>query len=241
MAPPRPKITLYVDTVSPFAYVAYHILRHNPAFQSCEIRYVPIFLGGLMHKCGNTAPMKIKNKDKWIGLERLRWARLFSVPMRAELPPDFPAMTLPIMRALCAVASPSSSSPSPSPSPSDEEEKSSQIRLTRALDTLFARYWVDHIPTHRAEELRTVLGEVFGEPEAERLLTAAATTGKQQLIANTDMAFDDGAFGLPWMVCTNAEGVTEGFWGVDHLGQVARFLGLDLELDKEKGSWKSLL
>lgn len=23
----RPKITLYVDTVSPFAYVAYHILR----------------------------------------------------------------------------------------------------------------------------------------------------------------------------------------------------------------------
>jgi hypothetical protein len=42
------------------------------------------------------------------------------------------------------------------------------------------------------------------------------------------------------MVCTNAAGEKEGFWGVDHLGQVAQFLGLDRTKGKEKG-WKAML
>ena len=49
---------------------------------------------------------------------------------------------------------------------------------------------------------------------------------KARLLANTDLAFKDGAFGLPWWQCTNAEGKTESFWGFDHLGQVADFLGV---------------
>ncbi|KAL2160280.1 hypothetical protein VTH06DRAFT_1453 [Thermothelomyces fergusii] len=97
----RPKITLYVDTVSPFAYLAYHILRHDAVFKGCSITYVPVFLGGIMNKCGNTPPIKVKNKDTYINTERLRWARYFSVPITSSLPPDFPAFTLSIMRALC--------------------------------------------------------------------------------------------------------------------------------------------
>lgn len=50
---------------------------------------------------------------------------------------------------------------------------------------------------------------------------------KAALTANTDKSFKEGAFGLPWFQCTNAEGKTEGFWGIDHLGVVADFLGLD--------------
>jgi hypothetical protein len=70
------------------------------------------------------------------------------------------------------------------------------------------------------------------------VLTASTTQGKALLAANTDQAFADGAFGLPWMVCTNAAGATEGFFGVDHLGQVAEFLGLR----KGTGSgWRALL
>lgn len=62
---------------------------------------------------------------------------------------------------------------------------------------------------------------------------------KDLLTSNTDKAFQSGAFGLPWFECTNAEGQTEGFWGVDHLGQVVNFLGLDRSLDR--GIFKSLL
>ncbi len=76
------------------------------------------------------------------------------------------------------------------------------------------------------------------------VLASAATTGKQALIANTDQAFDAGAFGLPWMVCTNAQGKTEGFFGVDHLGQVAQFLGLGgrgVSEGSKGAGWKALL
>lgn len=56
------------------------------------------------------------------------------------------------------------------------------------------------------------------------------------------------------MVCTDAQGKTEGFWGVDHLGQVAQFLGLEVpggarrnaDGDSREGGngnpgWKALL
>ena len=61
---------------------------------------------------------------------------------------------------------------------------------------------------------------------------------KALLPANTDRAFKAGAFGLPWFECTNAAGEQQGFWGIDHLGQVVDFLGL--ERGKEAG-FKALL
>lgn len=55
---------------------------------------------------------------------------------------------------------------------------------------------------------------------------------------NTEKAFAQGAFGLPWLICTNPVGETEGFWGVDHLGQVVEFLGLKKPGD---GGWRSVM
>lgn len=124
----RPKLTLFVDIVSPFAYLAFYITRvghgsysqastkisnflenllrrflfpilhhdlsrqapnviplnstsllysgipfscshsiadspsqHSPVFKQCDLSYVPIFLGGVMKACGNTAPINIKS------------------------------------------------------------------------------------------------------------------------------------------------------------------------------------
>ncbi|KAK4165089.1 thioredoxin-like protein [Cladorrhinum sp. PSN259] len=221
----KPKITLYVDTVSPFAYEAYHLLRHDPTFQSCEIEYVPIFLGGLMHKCNNTPPIKIKNKDIWINKERLRWAQNFNIPMLSPgLPPDFPAPSLPVMRALCAIQ--------------DDRDK-----LIKALDVLFKKHWVEGVATHKPEILKQTLEEIFGKEEAEKILTAASTTAKPNLLANTDRAFAEGAFGLPWFSCTNSKGEKEGFWGVDHMGQVVQFLGLQplVGSGQQNKGWKALL
>ena len=79
--------------------------------------------------------------------------------------------------------------------------------------------------TYRVADTRAVLAE-------------AATTGKTLLKENTDRAFADGAFGLPWMVCTNSAGETQGFWGVDHFGQVLQHLGIE---KPGQGGWKSVL
>ncbi|KAI0010588.1 thioredoxin-like protein [Xylariaceae sp. FL0662B] len=219
---PKPAIVFYVDVVSPFCYEAFHILRNDTTFAAVNITYVPIFLGGLMKACGNTAPIRIKNKDKWINTERVRWARLFGIPMREDPPPDFPPNTLETMRALSAIPN-----------------GSQQDALVAALDRLFRAHWVDHAPVAQPDVFAPILREALGdEAAAAKVLADASSTGKTALKSNTDRAFAAGAFGLPWMECTDRAGRTEGFWGVDHLGQVAQFLGLEKPALR---AWKSIL
>jgi 2-hydroxychromene-2-carboxylate isomerase len=50
---------------------------------------------------------------------------------------------------------------------------------------------------------------------------------KSRLVQNTEEAIDCGSFGVPWMKAVRANGEEACFWGFDHLGQVARFLGLE--------------
>lgn len=96
--------------------------------------------------------MKPKDKDKWINTERERWARAFSVPMCNGMPPNFPPLTLHIMRALCAI---------------QYRDGESQDRLLKALDALFHEYWVKKNLTHKPETLKSVLDEILGPQEAE--------------------------------------------------------------------------
>lgn len=70
------------------------------------------------------------------------------------------------------------------------------------------------------------------------VMANASTVGKEILRQNTDKAFGDGAFGVPWFLASNSSGVTEGFWGVDHIGQVLLFLGIE---KAAHGGWNSVL
>ncbi|KAK8121513.1 2-hydroxychromene-2-carboxylate isomerase [Apiospora kogelbergensis] len=216
-----PTIRLYADVVSPFAYLAFHVLRNNDAFRGVKIEYIPIYLPGLMHACGNKTPMAIKNKDRWVDQERLRWARAFNLPMKSSIPPSFPPDTLHTMRALCAISL----------------QPDGQENLVRALDALYAAMWTAHDQVEDPQVFEPILTQVLGEKSTKEALAYSSTVGKSTLKANTDKAFEDGAFGLPWMVCTNSKGQTEGFWGVDRIGEVLRFLSLE----KPTGDWKSRL
>ncbi|KAJ6106912.1 thioredoxin-like protein [Penicillium capsulatum] len=210
-----PQITLYVDIISPFAYIAFHVLKNSPTFAKCNVTYVPILLGGLMQATGNNPPINIKNKDKWINLERIRWAKYFSVPVADRAPDGFPQRTLAVQRALCAVAE---NVPSQMPS---------------VLEALYRSFWVDrNAKIGEPEGFIPVLEKVLGKNTTQDIVSAIARPEiKTQLTANTDRAFKSGAFGLPWFECTDAKGNTEGFWGIDHLGQVVDFLGLDRSRD----------
>ncbi|KAJ5788323.1 hypothetical protein N7457_003313 [Penicillium paradoxum] len=213
---PGPKITFYVDLVSPFSYLGYHILRNSSAFKKCEITYVPIFLGGLMHACGSSPPITIKNKKEYLDMQRVRWAGYFSVPIVKEFPKGFPFSTLPVQRALCAVS------------------QKTPEKLPAVLDALFHAVWVQgNTSVGEPDGFASPLEGVLGKEETQWVLSAMKQPDiKALLTANTDRSFRSGAFGLPWFECTNSKGETEGFWGVDHLGQVADFLGLDRALDR---------
>lgn len=78
------------------------------------------------------------------------------------------------------------------------------------------------------EEVQVTVGKVVDR---------AVKEGKM-LLENTEEAFQQGAFGLPWMVCENEKGQKEGFWGLNHLGVRLDFLGIEKPRTRP---WKALL
>lgn len=107
------------------------------------------------HLSGEVLTPYQTDKDKWIGVERTRWAKLFNIPMHPELPEGFPPLTLPIMRAMCALTV-------------LHPGKDGQEILCKALDALFKAFWVEHKKTNEKEVLAEVLNSVLGKEEAEK-------------------------------------------------------------------------
>lgn len=191
-------------------------------------------------------PGPFTDKDKWINTERLRWATYFSVPMVQEVPKGFPHLTLSVMRAICALVVHQTAEPQP-----QMASPAVQKILIAALDAFYDAYWLQGRVVTEKDVLGDVLGKILtaegvaGQQVAaqvDKVLALAATEGKQILQANTDKAYAEGAFGLPWMVCESDEGGQgkrkEGFWGVDHLGMVVDFLGLE---KPRGGGWRAML
>ncbi|CEJ87562.1 hypothetical protein VHEMI04453 [[Torrubiella] hemipterigena] len=197
-------------------------MQNDPVFKSCEVTYIPIFLGGLMKACGNTAPINITNKNFWIDRERRLWANMFNIPMKDDIPAGFPIMTLNLMRHLAAL----------------RDLDGNQTRMVELIDVLSNELWAKHTEIHKPEVFQPILQRALGATDYAKLVEAVPTKGKSLLMANTDKAFADQAFGLPWLVCTNAKGETQTFWGVDHLGVAASFMGLE---KPSAGPWKSVL
>lgn len=221
-----PKLVLYVDVVSPFAYLAFHILNTSPVFKGCDVTYVPVFLGGIMKATGNRPPLQIKNKGEWVGKERLRWAKSFNVPMAEGIPPGFPANTIKVQRALTVVA----------------------LRHPESLaDTLAAIYhasFAEQKEVHTPESLMPIFEKIFGEEGTKEILAKSTTDeAKELLTAKTEEALAEGSFGLPWYVATNAKGEKECYWGFDHIAQVADHLGLERPKSgsANEGGWRAML
>lgn len=177
------------------------------------------------------------DKDKWIVAERDRWARYFNVPIVTN-PPKFPALTLTVMRAICAV---SYLTGEPQTSPAGQKA------IVRAVDAFYEAYWGQARDITDKQVVEDVLGKIVSngggdgggaDEEVAKVLDVTGKEGKKILLENTEAAFKAGAFGLPWMVCENDRGEKEGFWGVDHLGCVLDFLGIE---KPRTDSWKALL
>ncbi len=113
-------------------------------------------------------------------------------------------------------------------------------KVTTAAEALWTHFFVDRGNLAKPEDFMPTLTKAIGEKLANEVASKAPTEGKAVLAANTQAALADGAFGMPWMVATNAKGETECFWGVDHLGQVIEHLGLRKPEAEEKG-WRAML
>lgn len=194
-----------------------------------------------MQACGNTPPIKVKSKgstafgdnprnhinsqadkDKYIGADRDRLAKLFNIPIVAKVPEPFPPNTLPAQRALCTIQS------------------QHPDKLVASFEALYKAFWIEGKPIGEQSTVLASLASVFGAERAKEILASTAEPEVKKLLnVNTEAALSAGAFGVPFFVARNGEGREEVFFGFDRLGMIADFLGL--EKGKGESGFKSLL
>jgi hypothetical protein len=128
--------------------------------------------------------------------------------------------------------------------------------VPQAIALLWESFWVHWNDPTKPENLQAIVRTVVGsDDEAKKVIDRTKTDEvKKALSANTEQAFKEGAFGLPWFVgeflfscvneseltriATNAKGETESYWGVDHVGQLCDHLGLERPSGK---GWRAML
>lgn len=94
-----------------------------------------------------------------MGLERLRWAKYFSVPMTEKFPEGFPPKTLSIQRALCAIS------------------QKFPEKLPAAIEALYRSFWVDeNTRIGDVEGFAPILEAVLGKQAVQETLSAVNLT-----------------------------------------------------------------
>ena len=183
-------VDFYFDVGSPTAYLAHNRLKQLKLEYGCSVIYHPVLLGGLFKASGNSSPVTVPAKGRYMMMEDLpRFAKLYNVPLNTN--PHFPINTLNLMRG--AVSS------------LDEEYFDTYI------DTIFNSIWVE---SRNMGDIDTVI-EVLSDAglDAKSILDATQNPEvKQQLISNTEQAVERGLFGAPTMFVDG-----EMFFGQDRL------------------------
>jgi 2-hydroxychromene-2-carboxylate isomerase len=104
--------------------------------------------------------------------------------MSTTFPPGFPINTISLGRALAALST------------------SHPQKLTSAISLFYQNFWVHYTEPTKPENLLAMLTTILGsEDEAKKVVEASkGDEAKKRLTGNTDAAFKEGAFGLPWFV-----------------------------------------
>ena len=172
-------VTFYFDFGSPNAFLAHRVIPAIEARTGAKFQYVPILLGGLFKLTGNQSPMTafagIRNKPEYDLLEMRRFIAGHGID-DFRFNPHFPINTLQLMR--CAVAA------------------QSLGVFDAYVDLVYDDIWVRGHDMGMPDIVSASLKEA-GLP-ANALVDLAQSGGvKQQLLDNTQAAFDNGAFGSP--------------------------------------------
>ena len=183
-------VDFYFDVGSPTAYLAHNRLKQLKLEYGCSVIYHPVLLGGLFKASGNSSPVTVPAKGRYMMMEDLpRFAKIYNVQLNTN--PHFPINTLNLMRG--AVSS------------LDEEYFDTYI------DTIFKAIWVEG---RDMGDLDTVI-EVLTAAGLDAKAIIEATQRpevKQKLISNTEQAVERGLFGAPTMFVDG-----EMFFGQDRL------------------------
>lgn len=192
-----PTVQFMFDFGSPNAYLCHKVIPQIEARCGVTFNYVPVLLGGLFKLANNRSPVQafadIPNK---LAYERLEMKRFIATHQLSQfkMNPFFPVNTLAIMRGAVAAQKLGCFAP--------------------YVDAMYTAMWEQGLNMAEPAEIARVLQSTgLG---AQPLLEAAQQPDvKNGLLANTQLAFDRGAFGSPTFFVDS-----EMFFGKDRLEQV---------------------
>lgn len=169
-------VEFFFDVGSPTTYLAYTQLPPIAAECDARIDWRPMLLGGVFKATGNTSPVTVPAKGRWMSDDIARWARRYGVPFSFN--PHFPINTLTLMRGAAGL----------------------QLRqpgdFPRYLGVVFNAMWVAPRNLGDAAVLASTLAEGGFDPDAFGALVADPEV-KARLVANTEEAVARGVFGAP--------------------------------------------
>jgi 2-hydroxychromene-2-carboxylate isomerase len=175
-------VEFYFDVGSPTAYLAHKRLQQLRAQYGLELRYMPMLLGGVFKASGNTSPIAIPAKGKYMLEQDLpRFAARYGVPLSFN--PHFPINTLNLMRAAIAAQ---------------------QLGCVDAyLDRVFDAIWVEKKNMGDATVVEQVLADA-GLDAGALMARSQDPAVKAELVANTEAAVARGVFGAPTLFMDGA-------------------------------------
>ncbi|OYY64382.1 2-hydroxychromene-2-carboxylate isomerase [Sphingomonas sp. 28-62-11] len=187
----------YFDFGSPNAYLAHRVLPGIEQRTGVRFRYVPVLLGGLFKLTGNQAPMlafaTIPHKLAYERLEMERFITRHGLNA-FQMNPHFPVNTLQLMRLAVAA--------------------SADDVLSAYAEAMFHFMWEEPRKLDDPAVIAATLMEA-GLP-ADRLMARAQEPEiKAALLANTQAAYEHGAFGIPSFMVGDAL-----YFGKDRLADI---------------------
>ena len=175
-------LEFYFDFGSPTAYLAHKRLGQLSEQYGLQVRYKPMLLGGVFKATGNTSPVAIPAKGKYMLENDLpRFAQRYGVTLNFN--PHFPINTLNLMRGAIAA------------------ERLGCLETYANL--VFDAVWVQE----KNMGDPAVVGQVLSEAglDAEGLIALSQDPAvKAELVAETEAAVARGVFGAPTLFLDGA-------------------------------------
>ena len=186
-------IEFYFDVGSPTAYLAHKKLQQIKKKHNVTVEYNPVLLGGLFKATGNSSPVTVPAKGRYMLEDDLpRFSALYGAPLNAN--PFFPINTLNLMRgAVYAI---------------DKDFFDDYI------DAIFNGIWVEQKNMGDLTCVTQTL-EQAGLNAEDIIAGTQLPEVKSQLIENTEAAVKRGLFGVPTFFVDN-----QMYFGQDRLNFV---------------------
>lgn len=200
------RVEFYFDFSCPYAYLGSTQIESLAHRRGAELVWKPMLLGGVFRAVAQSdfpAADMPAAKARHNGLDMLRWADLFGVPLR--IPAAHPMKTVRALRALLAL--PASAWPT-------------------YIHAVYRAYWNDGADIRTPAIVESCLRQTSATEEEISSALAANDDDdiKAELRRRTDEAIERGVFGAPTMFVGDAAASALMFWGQDRLHMVEKAL-----------------